>query len=562
MKLQTKAIILLDIFIVVACLCMGVLGYRSANEGFDEALQMKAYSNVVSFLEVMEHRHPGQWQVKNGKLYKGDYKLNDAEELVDSLGKVCNGHVTFFLGDTRIATTVKGQGSGGRAVGTKCSEPVAEAVLKKGEFFVGPANVLGEEFQSAYEPIKDTSGQIIGMLFVGLSNSEFDGIRSSFMTSVVVAMLLIMIVAGGLSYVVVGKALRPMMALTSGMERIADGDLTGQPVPVESEDEIGKLAFCGNNMQKKLRNLVGNVSDSAQTVSAAAEELTASAMQTAEAVNSVVESTVTLSRGAAAQAEVISQVEVEARGMSEKVTALAGSAQTMRDASLQSRELARVGGQSVDQAVAQIQQIASQVASSAQVVASLGKRSDQIGEIVDTISNISAQTNLLALNAAIEAARAGEAGRGFSVVADEVRKLAEQSSEAAGNISNLIVAIQKDTQEAVNAIEEGNRNVSEGANAVASTGVAFRDIERQVNLLGDHIRESLEHIQVVEDTSKNILTSMSHLQVQSRKFEEESQNISAATQQQSATMHEVTDSSHQLSSMAQNLQNEVQKFKV
>ena len=73
MKLQTKAIILLDVFIVAACICMGALGYRSANEGFDEALQMKAYSNVVSFLEVMEHRHPGIWQVKNGTLYKGGW---------------------------------------------------------------------------------------------------------------------------------------------------------------------------------------------------------------------------------------------------------------------------------------------------------------------------------------------------------------------------------------------------------------------------------------------------------------------------------------------------------
>ena len=70
MKLQTKAIILLDLFIVVACICMGVLGYRSADEGFDEALQMKAYSNAVAFQEVMEHRHPGAWQVKGNELYK------------------------------------------------------------------------------------------------------------------------------------------------------------------------------------------------------------------------------------------------------------------------------------------------------------------------------------------------------------------------------------------------------------------------------------------------------------------------------------------------------------
>lgn len=562
MKLQTKAIILLDIFIVAACICMGILGYRSANEGFDEALQMKARSNVISFQEIMDLRHPGNWQVKNGSLYKGDYKINDAEELVDALRQVCNGHVTFFLGDTRIATTVMKAGGGGRAVGTKCSEPVAEAVLKRGEFYVGPANVLGEEFQSAYEPIKDSSGTIIGMMYVGLSAHEFDDIRSSFMTSIVLAMLVIMLIAGGLAYVVLGKALKPMEALSVGLQRIAEGDLRGEPVPVLTSDEIGQLAQCGNNMQEKLGKLVRNVTDSAQTVSAAAEELNASAMQTAETVNSVAESTVTLSRGAATQAEVISQVESEAEGLFQKVDALASSAQVMRDVSRQSQERAKVGGQSVDQAVAQIQQIAGQVASSAQVVASLGKRSDEIGAIVDTISNISAQTNLLALNAAIEAARAGEAGRGFSVVADEVRKLAEQSSEAAGNISQLIVAIQNDTQNAVNAIEEGNRNVSEGANAVASTGEAFREIERQVNILDEHIRESLDHIQVVENTSKNILTSMNHLQVQSRKFEEESQNISAATEQQSATMHEVTDASQQLARMAQNMQNEVKKFKV
>ncbi|MCR5757149.1 MAG: methyl-accepting chemotaxis protein [Selenomonas sp.] len=561
MKMQTKAIILLDVFIVVACVCLGILGYRSADKGFDEALQMKAYSNVISFLESVEHRHPGTWQVKGTDLYKGDYKVNGDEQLVDDLAKVCNGHVTIFLGDTRVATTVKDQG-GSRAVNTKCSKKVAEQVLKKGDFFVGEANVLGADFQSAYEPIKDSSGKIIGMLYVGLSDHEFDTIRSDYIRSVVFAMLLIMVVAGGLSYVIVGRALKPMEAITAGLQRIAGGDLRGEPVPVMSEDEIGQLAHCGNHMQEKLGNLIRNVTDSAQTVSAAAEELTASAMQTAETVQSVAESTITLSNGAASQAAVISKVEAEARGMFEKVDALAGSAQVMRDVSHRSQERAKVGGQSVEKAVAQIQQIASQVASSAQVVASLGKRSDEIGAIVDTISNISAQTNLLALNAAIEAARAGEAGRGFSVVADEVRKLAEQSSEAAGNIANLIVDIQKDTQQAVNSIEEGNRNASEGAAAVASTGEAFRDIEAQVNLLDKHIRESLDHIQVVEGSSKNILSSMTHLQEQSQKFEDEAQSISASTEEQSATMHEVTDSSRQLATLAQNMQNEVQRFKV
>lgn len=561
MKLQTKAIILLNIFIVVTCLCMGFLGYRSADNGFDEALRMKAYSNVVSFLELVEHRHPGKWQIKGSELYKGDYKINGDEDLVDALGKVCNGHVTIFLGDTRVATTVRNQG-GSRAVNTKCSAAVAEKVLQKGEFFVGEANVLGEDYQSAYEPIKDTQGKIIGMLYVGLSDSEFDGIRAGFLSSVLLTMVIILILSGIVSYYIIGKALQPMAALTEGLQRIADGDLRGKPVPVQSGDEIGQLTACGNDMQERLGNLIRNVTDSVQTVSAAAEELTASAMQTTDTVQSVADSTVHMSEGAARQAEIITTLEAETEEMSKKVEALAASAKTMRQASQLSQERARTGGQSVDQAVKQIQQIAEQVASSAQVVAALGKRSDEIGAIVDTISTISEQTNLLALNAAIEAARAGEAGRGFSVVADEVRKLAEQSSEAAGNISQLIVAIQNDTQQAVSAIEEGNRNVSEGAKTIASTGEVFKDIERQVDILDNHIKESLTHIQVVEETSRDILASMGNVQTQSRQFEEEAQSISAATEQQAATMHEVSDSSHQLAKLAQSMQNEVTKFKV
>lgn len=283
---------------MATCICLGILGYRSADKGFDEALQMKDHSNVISFLELVDYRYPGQWQVKGSDFYKGDYKINGNEELVDALGKVCNGHVTIFLGDTRVATTVK-DNAGSRAVNTKCSDKVAEKVLQKGEFFVGEANVLGEDYQSAYEPIKDSQGKIIGMLYVGLSDHEFDGIRGDFLRSVLLATILIIILSGVIDYVIIGKTMRPIAALTEGMQRIADGDLREEALPVQSRDEIGQLTACGNDMQAKLGNLIRNVSDSVQTVSAAAEELTASAVQTTETVQSVVNSTVHMSEGAA-----------------------------------------------------------------------------------------------------------------------------------------------------------------------------------------------------------------------------------------------------------------------
>ena len=135
------------------------------------------------------------------------------------------------------------------------------------------------------------------------------------------------------------------------------------------------------------------------------------------------------------------------------------------------------GAQSITSAVEQIQRVADIVNASAETVNKLGKRSEEIGEIVGTISSIAEQTNLLALNASIEAARAGEAGRGFAVVADEIRKLAEESREAAASIANLIEGIQKDTSLAVDSMQQGNQAVADGTQAVKGLTAAFSKIE-------------------------------------------------------------------------------------
>ena len=206
--------------------------------------------------------------------------------------------------------------------------------------------------------------------------------------------------------------------------------------------------------------------------------------------------------------------------------------------------------------------MAEQINTSAQQVENLGTRAQQIGQIVDTVSSIADQTNLLALNAAIEAARAGEAGRGFSVVAEEVRKLAEQSGEAARNIASLITEMQNDTALAVQSMHRGNDEVVAGTESVRRTGVEFEAIEELICNLNNNISQSITAIRNGAGSAQQIVAELDSAKAISQDTTKEAQNVSASTEEQAATMHEMSEASQMLAELAQNLQNGIAKFQL
>ena len=562
MNLKTKSILAVNILIVIVCVLMGIIGYFRASEVFAKALQMKASADVNALAEILNQRYYGDWHLQNGILFKGEQQMDGVNEIAEYLSNICGSKVTIFNGDTRVATTVK-DSAGTRAVGTKASASVIDNVITQGKFFLGEATVMGEQHYAAYQPIKDVTGKTIGMLFVGVSVEEMsEMLKELIFLSTALAGIVIVILCGLASNFFIGKMVRQIEEVVSAMKKISGGNLRVNDLEIKSNDELGALTESVNDMKIRLRNLLTKIAQCSERVAASSEELTAGTHQTSDSIQSVAQNMEVLTSGAAAQEETIQTLENDINDMRDKMDNLHSTAKEMEQIALDSANNATLGKEKVDAAIAVMKNIAEQVSASAKVIGELGKRSNEIGEIVETISGIAGQTNLLALNAAIEAARAGEQGRGFAVVAEEVRKLAEQSGEASDKIAKLIATVQHDTTSAVEAIEQGNQSVKEGTKSVEATGAAFHDIEIQATKLTENVNRSIEDIIAVDASNKEVLSAVGRVKEIAIRSSENATSVSAATQEQSATMHEVADASGTLAELANEMQGEVAQFKL
>lgn len=483
-------------------------------------------------------------------------------EIVDSAKKMFGAEFTLFLQNERVATTVE-NAEGKRMVGTLLdNQTILDTVLNEGKNYIGSNKIAGIDYAVAYGPLVGANGKAIGIVFTGKPISIIEGITNQivYRTILVSAFALVVVLIGVIFFT--RRLLKPIQLLLVKFREVADGNLGGSLLEIQSQDEIGKLAEAFNQMLKSLRGLIGKVANSAEQVAAASEQLTASAEQSALAANQVATTITEVAGGTEMQVSSVNGATIIVENISTGIGNIATNSKEMADSSDKTASAAQEGGKMVDQAIQQIGNIEKTVANSAAVVLKLGERSKEIGQIIDTISGIAGQTNLLALNAAIEAARAGEQGRGFAVVAEEVRKLAEQSEEAAKKIASLIGEIQGDTDEAVKAMEAGTHEVKVGTEVVNTAGRSFGEIIALVSQVSSQVGDISVAIQEMASGSQKVVSSMQEIDRVSKETAAHTQTVSAATEEQSASMEEIAASSQALAKMAEELQNAVNQFKM
>jgi methyl-accepting chemotaxis protein len=368
-----------------------------------------------------------------------------------------------------------------------------------------------------------------------------------------------------ISRIITGSIVGPLKSMSAYIEKIAQGDLSLKTYNESNKiklnkDEMGKLGNDIKEMREKLSVIFMKVAASTEHVAASSQELTANAEQSSTGVEEIANAVTIIAQGAEKQLQTVVETSEIINQISESIKETANNTNTTVMVVNKTMDATVDGEKAIETTRNQMNNIEKTVIGLDSLVRKLGERSTEIGQIVDTISGISQQTNLLALNAAIEAARAGEHGKGFAVVADEVRKLAEESQEAAKRISGLITQIQGDTDQAVNAMQEGTSQVKIGMDVVDKAGKSFEVIFAFVQQITKQINEISGAAQKIADGSQTAVHSINQLDIISKEVTDQTQNISASIEEQSASMQEIAGSSENLSQIAEELMLEASKF--
>lgn len=528
--------------------------------------EIKNQLNAASMVGI-EHYQNGNtadyYMNVRGILYKGVVQITDDSSIVDRIKEYSGIEATFFYGDSRYATTWKGE-NGNQMLDTKLDSDVYEKVYNQGEtYFLTDTTIDGVNYYAYYQPVKQpSSGEVVGCFFTGKPSnqviSQIDQIRKQVFLITLVIIVISMILASVMLWVIIKslkKSVKDLGAVAEGELAISD-----QTKQIKKTDEISEIAITTVKLREALRNVIGEIMESIDLVKESSEKLSVTADKTQETTEVVKRAVNDISKGAMAQAEetttanthVVEMGNYIANTVSD-VNQLTSKASAMNESSMEAIDI-----------LGELQDINMQTKDAIDMIYSQTNTTNlsaqKIREATNIITDIAEETNLLSLNASIEAARAGEQGRGFAVVASQIQKLAEQSDKSAKDIQAIISMLLKDSNQAVQTMEVVKDTIQKQSEKVEVSRIKVDSVNSGIKNFTEGINEIRKRTNKLDKERTHIVDIVQNLTAIAQQNAASAEETSTSTAELSITMVEVADAIDLLKRITKKLSTEVEIF--
>ncbi|SCA55080.1 Methyl-accepting chemotaxis sensory transducer [Candidatus Terasakiella magnetica] len=557
MRITTKMVVFSTLLLLLSSLGIGtasILTLNSELKGSIQELQSKSLRTAAMGYQMLfpslKFKVDENGNVTDLKTIRFPKFRNHF--MIDRITQATGDTATIFQWDEktkdfwRKTTNIK-KPDGTRAINTPLGKNGrVYPVVKQGKTYRGEATIFGKEYYTEYNPIFNLSGEVVGILYVGIEKEKSAAFFNNIATSIIISSLLVLILFIIITIYLARKGVKPIKRLVAVTNQLADGNLEADVSSINREDEIGDMAKAiqvfkesaierirlekrehaeqekqierqkavaelTKNFETKIGDMLGVVSQSIGTLHNAADSLNGNAESTSVKVESA-------SQDTQEAAQNVDSVSVASIQLSASIQQISSDVQQTTSLLSNSVEKADVANEKIGH---------------------LANASDRISEVVGLISDISNQTNLLALNATIEAARAGDAGKGFAVVASEVKNLASQTSNATEEIAAQIINIQGEINGAVSAIREISHMINQISEMSSSVAAAVEEQSSSTDEITRSVQQAADGTQRVADNIGN---------------------VSDAAKDTGVKAKEVSSSATQLMTVSSDLQSYVENF--
>lgn len=514
----------------------------------------------------------GDYRMEGDLLYKGEYCISEHDSVIDSYTDGEDADVTLFYGDTRRATSLRDITSGERIIGTTASDAVVAAVLQKGEDFSSTdVTINGQSYYAYYKPLKNSNGQIVGMVFAGEPSAEVNTHITEQVVRIVGIAIVILIIAMVVC-ILLAKTIAAIV-VHAGMllGKISEGDLRlelsekAQKVTEKAKDrsdEIGAMLASMNGLVNKLQTLIGNIKKTTDDLLQSGENLEMMASQTSTTTDEIAHAVEDVAKGAVTQAEDIESATTEVNNMGVLIAGIVQKVQELNEVSTnikkaddESEAIINELDASNDRTLEAIKKIDTSVRTTNESV-------NKIQDAVNLITAIASETSLLSLNASIEAARAGEAGRGFAVVASQISKLSEDSNNSAKTIEDIIHQLSMDSEASVQIMAEVSEIIELQKKKLDETKAKFADVSKGIEMSITETKSIQAQTKECDDARVKVTDVIQNLSAVAEQNAASTQETNASMEELNATINLLAESAGDLKDIAEKLQKDVSFFNV